>query len=69
MIKLYANHYDLRSIMYIPLQEEFTIVHNALLHKNFEIMFYFIEELGFDVDFHKKQTKLTLLHVVAKHHN
>lgn len=55
--------------MYLPGRDEYTIVHAAALTKKYEIMFYFIEELGFDVDYYKEPNqRMTLLHVIAKYH-
>jgi hypothetical protein len=49
-------------------KDEFTVVHLAILHKLYNLVLFFIDELDFDVDYHKKYAKLTLLHVIAKFH-
>ncbi len=55
--------------MYESVQDEFTMVHLAAREGLYYVVHYFIDELGFDVDFYKPpHQKLTLLHVVAKFH-
>ena len=51
------------------MKDEFTIVHAAARTQKYDILFYFIEELGFDVDYYKEPLhRMTLLHVIAKYH-
>jgi hypothetical protein len=50
-------------------RNEFTLVHIAAEYRHYEIVHYFIEEHGFNVDFYKPpHHRLTLLHVIAKFH-
>ena len=56
-------------MMYQPVKDEFTIVHAAARTRKYDIMFYFIEELGFEVDYYKEPMhRMTLLHVISKYH-
>lgn len=44
-------------------------MHAAARTQKYDIMFYFIEELGFEVDYYKEPLhRMTLLHVIAKYH-
>jgi hypothetical protein len=57
-------------MMYEPVKDEFTIVHAAARTQRYDIMFCFIQELGFDVDYYKEPLNImTLLHVIAKYHH
>ena len=45
-------------------------MHAAARTQKYDIMFYFIEELGFEVDYYKEPLhRMTLLHVIAKYHH
>lgn len=46
---------------------EFTLVHIACKNRFYKLVLNLIENHGFNVDFHKQDAKLTLLHVIAKH--
>ncbi len=55
-------------MMYQPVKDEFTIVHAATRTQKYQLMFYFIEELGFQVDYYKEPlNRMTLLHIIAKY--
>ena len=53
--------------MYESVQMEFTFVHLAAREGLYYVLHYFIDELGFNIDFYKPPNhRLTLLHVIAK---
>ena len=55
--------------MYEPVENEFTIVHAAAKTQKYEVMFYFIEHLNFQVDYFKPRvSQMTLLHIIARYH-
>ena len=58
---------DQRSSYY---DDDSTVVHKAVRGGLFRLVIdVFIDQYGFDVDFYKPQSKLTLLHVVAKYYS
>eukprot|EP00347_Sterkiella_histriomuscorum_P010906 403374470 len=67
IVVFYSKYFDLTDIMYTPVRDEFSIVHLAISTSSYQCVMYFIEELGFKVDFYRAIQKLTLFHVVAKH--
>ena len=49
--------------------EKYTFVHMAVKSGLWRLLFeVFLDKYGFDVDFYKPRSKLTLLHVIAKYY-
>ena len=68
IIHLYGEFYELKEIINIRVNEDLTIVHNAVKSRRFKLADYFIDDLKFNVGYYEEYGKQTLLHIIAKHY-